>query len=299
MINCVRNCKISGGATCRGVQLGRGLPGGDEKHEGSRKCLLQQPFLWGSPEKQPDVPWYWLWLLFLDDSLQVIRELLLNVYELLNFVSPSSMFVSSSMFIGLLFRNRQSFPSAKSRDLQISINTDNNKVYNARKCSQESMFNVYWLLISRNKPWTRILFASSRTGGHSAPGIEFETHHQPTSMPMSGRSSRSRRRWSTSWRSTICPTASTATGRAVTAATGWPDIGVSLQPIYSTWFILSHQGRTILGCWQSKPAGTLATCSTIARALEAPTTPAAPSHSTGPRVLLLLEITVTIDTPGI
>ena len=59
------------------------------------------------------------------------------------FVSPSSMFVSSSMFIGLLFRNRQSFPSAKSRDLQISINTDNNKVYNARKCSQESMFNVY------------------------------------------------------------------------------------------------------------------------------------------------------------
>ena len=53
-----------------------------------------------------------------------------------------------------------------------------------------------------------------------------------TSMPIPGRSSRSRRRWSTSWRSTICPTASTATGRAVTAATGWPDIGVSLQAIY-------------------------------------------------------------------
>ena len=35
----------------------------------------------------------------------------------------------SELFIGLFFRNRQSFPSAKSRDLQISINTDNNKVY--------------------------------------------------------------------------------------------------------------------------------------------------------------------------
>ena len=42
-----------------------------------------------------------------------------------------------------------------------------------------------------------------------------------SSFPMhSGRSSRSRRRWSISWRSTRCPTASTATGQAVTAATG-------------------------------------------------------------------------------
>ena len=79
-----------------------------------------------------------------------------------------------------------------------------------------------------------------------------------TSMPMPGRSSRSRRRWSTSWRSTPCPTASTATGRAATAATGWPDIGVSLQPIYFNGSFFPIRGelssvagnQSQLGPWQ-------------------------------------------------
>ena len=74
-------------------------------------------------------------------------------------------------------------------------------------------------LISRNEPLTQILFVSSRTVGRSAPGFRFRLH--VTSFHThSGRSSRSRRRWSISWRSTRCPTASTATGQAVTAATG-------------------------------------------------------------------------------
>ena len=112
------------------------------------------------------------------------------------------------------------------------------------------------------------------------------------SMSMPGRSSRSRRRWSISWRSTRCPTASTATGQAVTAATGWRDIGVRLQPV---WFNLSFfQGRTILGCWRSKPGGTPGTCSTIARASEAPTTPVALSPSTGLRVLHLLSFSMIV-----
>ena len=73
--------------------------------------------------------------------------------------------------------------------------------------------------ISRNEPLTQILFVSSRTVGRSAPGFRFRC--DMSSFPMhSGRSSRSRRRWSISWRSTRCPTASTATGQAVTAATG-------------------------------------------------------------------------------
>ena len=56
------------------------------------------------------------------------------------------LFVNSSFsefYWVVFFRNRQSFPSAKSRDLQISVNTDNNKVYNPRKCSKKTIFEVY------------------------------------------------------------------------------------------------------------------------------------------------------------
>ena len=102
------------------------------------------------------------------------------------------------------------------------------------------MFDVYWWIISRSEPSTPILFASLRTVGHSVPGIKFATHHQLQSMSMPGRSSRSRRRWSISWRSTRCPTASTATGQVATAATGWPDIGVRLQAIFSRVQLYLH-----------------------------------------------------------
>ena len=47
------------------------------------------------------------------------------------FTSGLLLIPHSEWFTGLFFRNRQSFPSAKSRDLQISINTDSNKVYHS------------------------------------------------------------------------------------------------------------------------------------------------------------------------
>ena len=109
------------------------------------------------------------------------------------------------------------------------------------------MFDVYWWIISRSEPSTPILFASLRTVGHSAPGIKFATHHQLQSMSMPGRSSRSRRRWSISWRSTRCPTASTATGQAVTAATGWRDIGVRLQPVWFNLFFFRGELSSAAG----------------------------------------------------
>ena len=58
--------------------------------------------------------------------------------------------------------------------------------------------------------------------------------------------------------------------------------------------LILFQGRTILGCWRSKPGGTPGTCSTIARASEAPTTPVALLLSTGLRVLHLLSFSMIV-----
>ena len=147
-------------------------------------------------------------------------------------------------------------------------------------------------LISRNEPLTQILFVSSRTVGRSAPGFQFRLHVTcPPShafreiikikKKMEHKLEKYKMSYSkySNWPS--CDSSDWMTRY-------WGEIATCLVQL------ILFQGRTILGCWRSKPGGTPGTCSTIARASEAPTTPVALLPSTGLRVLHLLSFSMIV-----